>query len=309
MSEPLFAGIEIGGTKLQMVVGDQRGRIVEKLKFKVNKESGAEGIRNTIKNNLPEMLKGKNIHRIGVGFGGPVDWKSGKICKSHQIEGWSGFDIAGWLRELASIESVVENDANTAAYGEAICGAGRGLNPVFYITLGSGVGGGLVVDGKIYHGKEPGECEIGHVRLNKSGITVESQCSGWAVDRKIRDAINSNQQTKLRELVGNRYGNEACFLPDAISSNDPVAIKILHETCEDLAFALSHVVHLFHPQVIVIGGGLSNLGELLRGKVAELLPGFVMEAFHPVPQIKIAELGEDAVPVGAILLAAGGGIN
>ena len=306
MSEPLFAGIEIGGTKLQIAVGDRHGRIIEKLKFKVDKQSGAAGIRNTIKHNLPTLLNGKNIKRIGVGFGGPVDWKSGKICKSHQIEGWSGFDITAWLKELTGIESVVENDANTAAYGEAICGAGRGFDPVFYVTLGSGVGGGLVVEGKIYHGREPGECEIGHVRLDKSGTTVESQCSGWAVDRKIRDAINSNQHTKLRELAANHQGNEAIFLPQAISCNDPVAIKILHETCENLAFALSHVVHLFHPQVIVLGGGLSNLGELLRGKVAELLPGFVMEAFHPVPEIKIAKLGEDSVPVGAILIASQG---
>lgn len=303
MNDNLFAGIEIGGTKLQMVIGDGCGQILDKLRFKVDKNRGADGIRETIKESLPEFIRGKNIKRIGVGFGGPVDWKSGKICKSHQIEGWSGFDIASWLQELCGVETVVENDANTAAFGEAICGAGKGFNPVFYVTLGSGVGGGLVVDGKIYHGREPGECEIGHVRLEKSGATVESRCSGWAVDRKIREAICSNRESCLREIVGQHSGGEARFLPDAISRGDIVAKQILRQTCDDLAFGLSHVVHLFHPQILILGGGLSNLGELLRAEVAEILPDYVMEAFHPVPEISIAKLGEDAVPVGALLLA------
>jgi glucokinase len=94
------------------------------------------------------------------------------------------------------------------------------------------------------------------------------------------------------------------FLAPALAQNDPAAVAVLRELAENLAFALSHVAHLFHPQVIVIGGGLSLIGKPLTDAIAKALPGFVMEAFHPVPQVKLAELGEDAVPIGALQLAA-----
>ena len=124
---------------------------------------------------------------------GAVNFKTGKICRSHQIEGWSEFDLRGWLAELTSARVIVDNDANVAALGEALRGAGRGHNPVFYVTLGSGVGGGLVVDRRIYHGVLPGEAEIGHVRLDRAGTTVESRCSGWVVDARIRGAVAQTQ--------------------------------------------------------------------------------------------------------------------
>ena len=102
-----------------------------------------------------------------------MDWRTGKICCSHQIEGWSDFDLGGWLKKLTGALVFVDNDANVAALGEASHGAGRNANPVFYVTLGSGVGGGLVVDGRIYHGATPGEAEIGHVRLDRAGTILE----------------------------------------------------------------------------------------------------------------------------------------
>jgi glucokinase len=138
-----------------------------------------------------------------------------------------------------------DNDANTASLGEALRGAGQGFNPVFYVTLGSGVGGGLTVDGHIYHGAKPGEAEIGHVRIDRSGATVESRCSGWSVDAKIRRLKAACPESLLNQLAGDATRGEARFLAEAVRKNDAAALKILHETTEDLAFVLSHVVHLF----------------------------------------------------------------
>ena len=198
----------------------------------------------------------------------------------------------------------VDNDANVAAFGEALHGAGRGKDPVFWINMGSGVGGGLVVGGELYHGAVPGECEVGHVRLDKSGVTVEERCSGWAVDRRIREVAAHHPEGPLGRRVAGLNGGEARHLAAALSEGDPAAHAILSELADNLGFALSHVVQLLHPQVVVVGGGLSLIGEPLRAAMAEALPRYVMDSFRPGPELRLAGLGEDSVPVGALALAA-----
>jgi len=299
-------GIEIGGTKLQVVLGDETGTIRARRRAQVDKGRGAQGILEQLGSLLPELAGESDIQGIGVGFGGPVDWKIGKVCVSHQIEGWSGFAFASWLMRALPAPVFMENDANTAAYGEAHRGAGYGLDTVFYATLGSGVGGGLVAGGRIYHGTLPGEMEFGHVRLSREGETIESRCSGWAVDARIRSLAKAQPGSILARLCSGREGGEARHLAAALDKKDPVAIQLLEELAGDLAFGLSHVVHLCHPQIIVIGGGLAGVGEPLRGAVEQALTAWVMEAFRPGPSIALSRLGEDVVPVGALLLAAAG---
>jgi glucokinase len=299
----MLLGIEIGGTKLQLVLGDESGKVIERQRLGVEAAGGAARIRRQIEHSLPEFLNGRRIQGVGVGFGGPVDWQTGRICRSHQIEGWSEFDLAGWLGRLVGAPVVVDNDANVAALGEALCGAGVGFNPVFYVTLGSGVGGGLVVDGKIYHGAKPGEAEIGHLRLDRQGTIVESRCSGWAVDRRIRELKREKPESLLARLAGPTVGGEAKHLAAAWEQGDAAARQLLLETAGDVAFGLSHVAHLFHPETIILGGGLSGVGEPLRGAVEGALRPLLMEAFLPGPRIALAALGEDAVPVGALKLA------
>ena len=160
-----------------------------------------------------------------------------------------------------------------------------------------------MVDERVYHGAMPGETELGHVRLARNGTTLESRCSGWAVDAKIRALKTSEPSGLLARLIGNAPGGEAKHLSAALQQRDPAAVTILGEVAEDLAFGLSHAVHLFHPQIIVLGGGLSNVGEPLRAGVKAALTGFIMEAFRPGPEIAISKLGEDAVTVGALVLA------
>ena len=295
-------GIEIGGTKQQIVVGDAEGRIIDRCRFSVDPGGGGPAIRERITEELTPLLANHHPERIGVGFGGPVDITTGTVAVSHQIEGWSGFPLHNWLSELSQLPVVVENDANTAALGEALRGAGRGFNPAFYMNMGSGVGGGLVIDGKIYHGDKPGEVEVGHLRLDPDGTTVEGRCSGWAVDRAIRAAFGNHPESLLASLCGDTPGGEAKHLTEALAQGDSLAQDILTTVTQDLAFALSHVTHLFHPQVITLGGGLSLIGVPLRKSIEEQLPGFLMEIYGNGPQIKLAELGEDAVPVGALLL-------
>ncbi len=300
-TDALLAGIEIGGTKLQVVLGGPDGTIRQRQRLPVDRDQGAEGIRAGIE----VTFRAWNVRpaAVGVGFGGPVDWQTGGVATSHQVKGWSGFGLGEWLTGLLGCPALVENDANVAALAEAVAGAGTPYANVFYITLGSGVGGGLVVDGRLYHGDLPGEAEVGHLRLDRNGTTLESRCSGWAVDRRIREAIGQHPGSTLGQLVGDASPGEARFLTPALERGDPLAQSILRETAADLAFGLSHVVHLLHPEVIILGGGLSLLGEPLRAAVQTQLPPLLMESFRPGPPITTARLGEDAVPVGALVLA------
>jgi len=303
VNERLYLGVEIGGTKLQVVLGNDHAAIIDRRRFAVDRAAGGAGIRKQIAQALDDYQHKHRISAIGIGFGGPVDWRTGKICLSHHIEGWSNFELSSWMKDLARVPVGVDNDANTAALAEAVAGAGKKSNPVFYVTLGSGVGGGLVVNKEIFHGAIPGEAEIGHVRLDRNGTILEKRCSGWAVDERIRQSVAAEQDSLLSKLVAASPGGESRHLAKGIESGDALAKKILNETAEDLAFGLSHVVHLTHPEMIILGGGLSLMGELLSNAVRKHLTGFIMDAFKPAPSIKIAALGEDVVPIGALLLA------
>ena len=298
-----FLGIEIGGTKLQIVGGDGSGRISRRWREVVDPRAGGAGICQQIVRGLEGIRTGFNAAAVGVGFGGPVDWRAGRVSCSHQIDGWEDFELGSWLREQTGLPARIENDSNLAALAEATCGAGAAADPVFYFNLGSGVGGGLVVDGDIFHGAPPGEMEFGHLRLDRSGATVESRCSGWAIDRRIRAMRIDRPDSVLARSIGEAPGGEARCLAAALRERDPAAVELLAQLADDLAWALSHVVHLLHPAVIVCGGGLSLVGEPLRAAISGALTRHVMKAFAPGPPLRLSALGEDAVPIGALLLA------
>jgi glucokinase len=302
-SNTYFIGIEIGGTKLQIVLGNHEAWILERYRAGVDRSKGAAGIREKLSGPLQELVHKFHPETIGIGFGGPVDHLKGKIAVSHHIEGWDDFDLVSWIRELTGIPCFIENDANTAALGEAHCGNGKDFSKVFYVTLGSGVGGGMIDHGEIYHGAVPGESEIGLMDYNRTGQNIESKCSGWAMDARIRKYVSDNPGSLLADLVKNESGMEARFLPEAIRRGDQGAEKLLDESTDILAWGLSHVVHLFHPEIIILGGGLSLMGDLLRDKVALNLRKYLTRVFQPGPAVKIASLGEDVVGVGALLLA------
>lgn len=299
-----FLAVEIGGTKLQVCAGDESGRILERRRFLVEPERGAEGIREHLSRAVPDLAAAWKPGAIGVGYGGPVNWRTGRIAKSYHISGWSDFPLGEWLSELAGVPAFVENDANVAAFGEARCGAGVGRNPVFYTTVGSGVGGGLVVDGRIYHGAPPGEMEFGHLRLDRTGTITEDLCSGWSLNRIIREAIATHPESVLARLCAAEPSHEARHLGPALAAGDELAQRLVDTTAGHLAYALGFVVQLLHPEIVVLGGGVSLLGEVLRSAIEQKLPAHIMDVYRPGPPIVLAALREDAVPVGALVLAA-----
>jgi glucokinase len=297
-----FVGIEIGGTKLQVVVGSEDAAILERFRFTVDAVEGAKGI----KKQLRAALNKTHLHSvaaIGIGFGGPVDHTKGRIITSYQVDGWGGFVLQDWLERETGIPVWIDNDANIAALGESLHGAGIDFRKVFYTTMGSGVGAGFVMDQHVYHGAKVTEAEFGHIRIDKSGRTVESSCSGWAVDQKIRAYVASDSTSILSEFTRDYSRGEARALPAALKAGDQAAMQIVDETADDFAFALSHAVHLLNPDTVILGGGLSLVGEPLRIEIERKLTGYLMDVLRPGPLIQLSALKEDAVPIGALCLA------
>lgn len=302
---PLYAGIEIGGTKLQLGVGSPGGTLREKIRLEVNRSEGAAGIQAQITTHLPPLLARHSVRAVGVGFGGPVLWRTGQIACSHHIEGWGKFPLGQWLHTLSGVPAFVENDANAAALAEALLGAGRGADPVLWINAGSGIGGGLVAEGRIFHGASPGEVEIGHLRLDRAGTITEELASGWSLDARVREAASRRPEGTLARILrqSGRTQGEARALEAAIAASDPDALEILDQTAENLAYALSHAIHLLNPERIVFGGGVSLLGEPLRNRIEKAIPRWLMREFHPGPTLILASLGEDSVLWGGICIA------
>src|SRR5438552_7952131 len=175
----MYIGIEIGGTKLQLGAGLGDGVLRGLWRETVDVKAGPEGIRRQITRGIPELLAQAGVERshvrgIAIGFGGPVDDATHTVVKSHQIEGWDNFPLAQWLSELLGLPAVLGNDADVAGLAEALFGAGQGLSPIFYITIGSGIGGGFLLDGEIYRGCGQGAAEVGHLRVPVGRGTEEA---------------------------------------------------------------------------------------------------------------------------------------
>jgi glucokinase len=293
----MYLGIEIGGSKLQLGLGEGDGKLAGLWRGTVDVAAGADGIRRQITQMVPELLGQANLERsqiqgIGIGFGGPVDDATRTVIKSHQIEGWDNFPMADWISELLCWPAVLGNDADVAGLAEALFGAGKGLSPIFYITIGSGIGGGLIINGEIYRGCGRGAAEIGHLRLGFfEEVTLEMMASGWAIDNKAKASphgeINSARDIAQFALRG-----------------DEAAWDILDEAWEAMAEAIVSAIALVCPRRIVIGGGVSLMGERvlfqpLRKLVAERVFSPFVECYDIVPAV----FGEEVVVHGALALA------
>jgi len=313
---PAALGIEIGGTKLQSAVVAADGRVLLRRSDRVDPAGGADGIRTVLAAQIAGIIDdaaGNNlaIRAIGIGFGGPVNREQGVAATSFHVGGWSDFPLAAWVAEqvrgsLGAVPVVLENDSNAAALGEALVGAGQGARVVVYSNAGSGIGSGLVIDGRLYRGRSSGEMELGHLRLIPGGGILENSSAGWAIDAKVREAVAAEPTGALAQgAAATGAVPSARLLPAALAAGDTTAQRILDAAAGSYAHALSHAVHLLNPDVIVLGGGVATIGEPWRGSVARQLEGFLMTPLQPAPPVRLATLGEDVVPVGVALAALG----
>jgi glucokinase len=339
----MFLGIEIGGTKLQLGVGSGNGQIVDLVRRDVDAKLGAAGILEQIEAAGAELAHKHRIERIGIGFGGPCDPAAGLTTKSHQIAGWDRFPLARWCRDTLKREATLANDCDAAAVGEAKFGAGINAASVFYVTVGTGIGGGLVIGGRLHGAGRPAVAEIGHLRpglnADRPEMTVESLAAGPAIaaaacarmtgqisrpletirgplvhpnHQQIQQRLADVQDAE-REPIADLWARcnnnpeqiTAKLVAQAAADGNEIARQVLDHACQALGWAIAQVISLVAPEVIVVGGGVSLIGESLffiplRAEVAR----YVFPPLTGSYRIVAAALGELAVVHGAIALAA-----
>jgi glucokinase len=308
----MFLGIEIGGTKLQLGLGRGDGHIVALWRGTVNPAEGGGGIRKQIVAAVPELLAQANTDRgslrgVGIGFGGPTDDTTRTVVKSHHIHGWDGFPLADWVSDLVGVPAVLCNDADVAGLAEAQFGAGKGMSPIFYMTIGSGIGGGLIIDGQIYRGVGRGAAEVGHLRpvypYKGNGEILEYWASGWGIgQRAIEEGGPGASADVVRASGGGSITGKA--VAEAAGRGDAFASRILDEAVQALAEGICSVIKLLCPRRVIIGGGVSLIGEeLLFRPLRKYADERGFAAFSGLTDIVPAALGEEVVVHGALALA------
>jgi glucokinase len=254
-----YLGIEIGGTKLQLGIGPGDGTLAGLWRGRVDVAAGPDGIRRQITAAVPELLAQtglsiRDLHGVGIGFGGPVDDATHTVIKSHQIRGWDNFPLEEWISDVVGLPAVLGNDADCAGLAEGLFGAGKGLSPIFYITIGSGIGGGLIINGEIYRGCGRGAAEIGHFRIgvyDPEAMSIydwgplEHYASGWGIAQTVRQHISWTAKGYAPAIdLLNRLGDPpsggftAEHVAQAASDGDGLAQRILDGAIELLAEAI-----------------------------------------------------------------------
>lgn len=305
----LACGIDVGGTKISGGVIDDEGRILEELRVE-SPATDADAIADAISGLVVELRERHDITTVGVGAAGYVDAARAVVLFAPNVA-WRNEDLKARLEKRVGLPVVVENDANAAAWGEFAFGAAHDAENLLAVTVGTGVGGGLVLDGELYRGANGVGAEIGHMRVVPGGILCgcgkrgcfEQYASGSALVRDARSAALSGAQ--IAQGMLQRAGGEVAaitgpLITEAAQHGDQGAIQQLAELGRWLGEGIASLTEIIDPEMVVIGGGVSEAGELLLGPTREAYAGqLVGRGFRPIPEIRKATLGNRAGLIGA----------
>lgn len=308
-------GIDVGGTNVKIALVDDNGNIIYSNSVPTHAELGYEYTVNNIKQAIYALLKEtklttSDIEGIGFGFPGQIDYTNGIVLNAPNIPGWVGVPIAKMIEDEFHIPTRVDNDVRCAALGELNYGAGKGCENLICITVGTGIGSGLIINGKLVRGASNAAGEIGHIKLQMHdgpicgcGDTgcLEAFASGPAIVAMAEDYIKGGKSTKFREIAN---GNQLTpyIVCEAAKAGDPVAQRIFSIIGEYIGIGMSGVVNLLNPERIIVGGGVADAGEFLLKPLVTALKSRAMKVAGSTVEVVPAQLGNTAGVIGASLL-------
>ena len=310
----LTIGIDVGGTKVLGGVVDEAGKVLTTAR-KDTPRQGGSALTQTIADVAKELLQQHSVASVGVSAAGFVSSDRKTMLATPNIADWNGVDLDNQLTKLIGLPVVIENDANAAAWGEAKFGAGKNQDHMMMLTVGTGIGGGIVVNGALYRGAFGIAAEFGHMRVVPDGHICgcgargcfEQYASGNALLRHAREAINASPEV-ARNLLSRGDGTVAGLtghtIAEAAREGDPVALAAFNTTGQWLGAGIASLAVLLDPACVVIGGGVIDAGEILLKPTRESLErNMPFAGKHPYPKIIAAQLGNEAGLVGVADLA------
>lgn len=318
MGEKKLIGIDLGGTTVKFAILSNDGEIQQKWSIETNiLDEGAHIVPSIIEsiNHHLDLYQMKPEDFIGIGMGTPgsVDRENGTVVGAYNLNWKTVQPIRKQIEEGTNIRFAVDNDANVAALGERWKGAGDNQPDVIFMTLGTGVGGGIIMEGLLLHGVAGCAGEIGHVTVDPHGFectcgkvgcleTVASATGVVRVARKLAEEFSGESELKSRLDDGQAITSKDVF-ELAEKENDPFALMVVDKVCFYLGLACGNLGNTLNPSSIVLGGGVSAAGEFLRSRVEKYFHEFTFPQVRESSTIKLAELGNDAGVIGAASLA------
>jgi glucokinase len=314
MAERAFIGIDLGGTHVRAALVEA-GRVLRRATACTDVRGGPIAILRQFQQLIAEICGPEERTRlagIGVAAPGPLDSETGTILHIPTLPNWEDFALKQALASEFGLPVVVENDGIAAAYGEWQYGAGRGLHNLVYVTVSTGIGGGVVVDGRLMHGRRGMGAHVGHFRMALDGPRCacgatgcfEALAAGTALGKRARDAARQNPDSSLAQLSA-AEAVDARHVVTGARSGDPVCLRLLREEAEFLGAGFTGLIHLYSPERVIMGGGVSNAFDLLEHDIHTVIRRDALPPFKTVPVVR-AGLGHDSGLIGATALAAAG---
>lgn len=302
-----FLGVEIGGTKQQLAVGWDDGRILEIRSIKLGDKTRAESILGWFRGNIREVMDRERIKGIGVGFGGPLEQKTGRVLCSLQVPGWQNFRLKDWFEKEFTVPSVIVNDTVLGGLGELILGNGAGSERFFYTNIGTGIGGGLYIDSRPYDGSGYGAGFMGNTwipdwthKTPGARTRLELICSGNSIEKR----LNMPGYVPGSSVLGRRADRLSCSdLTMGVRGGDCFCMEELDRVAQSLSIGLANILAIAAPDRIVVGGGVAKMGAPLFKRIRKYTEEYSFAANTGRYEIVESRLMDCGVLVGGLLAA------
>jgi len=317
-SQQHILGIDIGGTKLAVGVSTAQGRLLSSERIPTNSGEGPQRMIARLAEVCLRVIdqSGVKVDAAGVGCVGPLDQKTGYVINPVNLHGWKEVPLVDILKNDLKMPVFLDNDANAAALGEHRFGAGRGVANMVYLTISTGIGGGIIINHQLYQGENGNAGELGHMSVNFAGRPcgcgnlgcIEQYASGTAIATRAREAVKAagNTDTALLSLAGTIDQINGQVVVQAVLQGDRLACRVWDETIVALGSCMVSVIHIFNPRRIVLGGGITNAGDLLFVPLRKQTKKHAMPTLHDICDIVPAELGDQVGVLGAVAVGLDG---
>ena len=313
----IYLGLDIGGTKCAVVVGDASFSILKKIAFDTRTERGYQSILDEFKVHIHTLLdefSAYQLKRIGISCGGPLDSKKGMIYSPPNLPGWDNVPITKIFSDEFGVETAIQNDANACALAEWLMGAGKGTSNMIFLTFGTGMGSGLILNGKLYAGTNDLGGEVGHIRLAPDGPvgfgkagSFEGFCSGGGIaqlaKKMVAEKLSANKPVDFCPSLDLVSEIDAKMVFLAAQTGDPVANEIIGISANYLGQGLSILIDVLNPECIVIGSIYARNEMLFQPLIEKVLQREAIQSALEVCRIKPAELGESIGGFAALCVA------